>query len=280
MNLRRTIGLFAFLFAGPCLIDPSFAQDRSALRTLEGLLTQEPKPFVIVEASGAGTVTRGQGVVISEQGHVLTVGHVGWDKANGAFVDRFRVGFRGPGDGLPTGFVHTHKMIYRDREDAEFLERFYSAKLLKPKASRFVGGKDLGLLELKADGDFPTLPFFSEQKPDVEIGEVFHLCHFVYPHKSGSPTLLMNPIEVVGVAQTTSGMQYLAKGYYRVGSSGGAILKDGRLIGLQSAAYTVNADGVGEVPAGLVSFHLVWSDLIDDHLEAVAETEDDQDSAN
>ncbi|MEL6111073.1 MAG: hypothetical protein AAFU85_34120, partial [Planctomycetota bacterium] len=154
--------------------------------------------------------------------------------------------------------------------NAEFLERYYSAKWKKADDSRFVGKSDLGLLTIDADGQFPTLPFYSKGKPEIEIGEVFYLCHFSFPHKAGSPTLLVNPIEIVGLAQTTSGIQYLAKGYYRVGSSGGAILKDGRLIGIQSAAYTVNAEGVGEIPMGLISFQSVWSDLIDKHLESAA----------
>ena len=64
------------------------------------------------------------------------------------------------------------------------------------------------------------------------------------------------------MARTSSGFQYLAKGYYRVGSSGGALLKDGKLIGIQSAAYTVNAKNIGEIPMGLISFQLVWKDQV------------------
>jgi hypothetical protein len=64
-------------------------------------------------------------------------------------------------------------------------------------------------------------------------------------------------------------MQYLAKGYYRVGSSGGAILKNGKLIGIQSSAYTVNAKGVGEIPLGLISFHLVWKDRLSTLFETI-----------
>ena len=41
-----------------------------------------------------------------------------------------------------------------------------------------------------------------------------------------------------------------------------AILKDGKLIGIQSSAYTVNAKDVGEIPLGLISFHLVWKNQI------------------
>ena len=101
----------------------------------------------------------------------------------------------------------------------------------------------------------------------MEIGETLHLCHYNFPHKPADPLFLINPVEVVGVAQTSSGMQYLAKGYYRVGSSGGAILKNGKLIGIQSSAYTVNAEGGGEIPLGLISFHLVWKDRLSSILE-------------
>ena len=72
---------------------------------------------------------------------------------------------------------------------------------------------------------------------------------------------------MVGVAQTSSGLQYLAKGYYRIGSSGSAILKDGKLIGIQSSAYTVNAKDIGEIPLGLISFHMVWRNQIKQLLE-------------
>lgn len=286
MNVPPVVRL-VFVFATfQCLLASCGRANDGVLANLEKLLAQERKPFVIVEASGEGSVIRGQGVVISPEGHVLTAGHLSWDKANRRFADRFRVSFRGPSEGLPEGNIHSHKTIYRDREDAEFFERFYSAKWKKAEDSRFVAGSDLGLLTIDAEGKFPTLSFFSPKKPKIEIGDVFYLCHFSFPHKAGSPTLLVNPIEIVGLAQTTSGLQYLAKGYYRVGSSGGAILKDGRLIGIQSAAYTVNADGIGEIPMGLISFQPVWSELIDKHLESSAKPEPadqdspDQDSTN
>ena len=105
------------------------------------------------------------------------------------------------------------------------------------------------------------MDFFSKGKPTVNSGDVLHLCHFSFPHKAGDPFFLINPAEVVGIAQTSSGIQYLAKGYYRVGSSGGAILKNGKLIGIQSSAYTVNAKDIGEIPLGLISFQLVWGEM-------------------
>jgi hypothetical protein len=106
------------------------------------------------------------------------------------------------------------------------------------------------------------LEFYSSTQPKVSIGDTFHLCHYNFPHKPADPFFLINPIEVVGVAQTSSGLQFLAKGYYRIGSSGGAIIKNGKLIGIQSSAYTVNAKDVGEIPLGLISFHLVWKNQI------------------
>ncbi len=244
--------------------------DEEALDAIKRLAATDPKPFVLVEASGEGSVSRGQGVVITPQGHVLSAGHVSWDGTNGRFTDKFRISFRGTGKGLPEGAVHAHKTIFSDREDAVFFEHYYSATLPQQNGSRFVGTGDLALFNIKANGTFPCIDFYSKKKPKVRMGEVFHLCHFSFPHKPAEPTFLINPLEIVGVAQTTSGIQYLAKGYYRLGSSGGAILKDGRLIGIQSAGYTVNAKDIGEIPRGLISFQLVWGDLIESHLTPAA----------
>jgi len=236
------------------------------LGSIEQLAAADPKPFVLVEAIGEGNIIRGQGVVISAEGHVLSAGHVSWDGKNGRFADEFRISLRGTGDGLPKGAVHIHKTVYSDREDAVFFEHYYSAKLQKQHGSRFIGQGDLALFHINADGDFPKIDFYSEKKPRIQLGDVFHLCHFSFPHKAAEPTFLVNPVKIVGVVQTTSGIQYLAEGYYRVGSSGGALLKDGRLIGIQSAAYTVNAMDIGEIPMGLISFQLVWGDMVESHL--------------
>jgi hypothetical protein len=237
-----------------------------ALATIERLVASDPKPFVLVEAAGEGGVNRAQGVVVSPQGYVLSVGHVAWVEANQSFSDRFRVSFRGTGQGLPEGMVHVHKTTFSDFEDAPFFENYYSATLLQNGGSRYIGRSDLALFRIRAEGAFPQLEFWSRQKPEVKMGETFHLCHYNFPHKGADPTFLMNPVEIVGVAQTTFGTQYLAKGYYRVGSSGGAILKDGRLIGIQSSAYTINSKDAGEIPLGLISFQPVWGELFDDLL--------------
>lgn len=260
-----------FLFLVTTVFAMSFAphavrSDDELLEGIERLAAADPKPFVLVEARGEGSVTRGQGVVITAQGHVLSAGHVSWDGKNGGFTDNFRISFRGTGKGLPEGATHIHKTVFSDREDAVFFEHYYPAKLQKQNGSRFIGQGDLALFHINAKGTFPWIDFYAKKKPKVRLGDVFHLCHFSFPHKAAEPTFLVNPVEIVGVAKTTSGIQYLAKGYYRVGSSGGALLKDGRLIGIQSAAYTVNAKDVGEIPMGLISFQLVWRDLIESHL--------------
>ncbi len=258
------------------LLALSFQQGygQEKLGLIEKLVRAEPKPFVVVEASGKNTQSRGQGVLISEAGHVLSVGHVAWIGDDKAFTNAFRVSFRGTGKNLPSGAVHKHKVVFNDRENQEFLEHYYKAELLmqekkdkqnKQSSSRFIAGGDLAVFKIEAvdDKPFPKMEFFSKKKPSLKIGDTLHLCHYSFPHEAGNPLFLINPMEVVGVAKTSSGVQYLAKGYYRVGSSGGAILKDGKLIGIQSAAYTVNAKGIGEVPAGLISFELVWEDMFE-----------------
>lgn len=248
------------------------AQD--TLEVIEQLAGAEPKPFVIVEGSGKSSKSRAQGVVVSPKGYVLSVGHIAWIEADKAFTDDFRISFRGSGKGLPSQPAHVHRTSFSDRENTTFLEQFYPATLLKRGGTRFIGEGDLALFQIEAKtktepesvAGFPTLDFYSKEKPTLAAGDTLHLCHFTFPHKPGDPFFLINPVEVVGVAQTSSGIQYLAKGFYRVGSSGGAILKEGRLIGIQSAAYTVNATDVGEIPLGLISFELVWSDLVDEVL--------------
>ncbi|MDP6522799.1 MAG: hypothetical protein QGI24_05730 [Kiritimatiellia bacterium] len=246
---------------------PATVLAEDTLRILERQAERDPKPYVILEASQEGTTSRGQGVVITPLGHVLSAGHISWIDDNKKYSDTFRISFRGGSEGLPAGFVHTHKAVFSDREDTEFFEYYYNAELQKHNGSRFIGEGDLALFRIKAEGVFPKVEFFSKSKPKVKTGDVLHLCHYTFPHKAADPTFLINPVEVVGVAQTPHGLQYLARGYYRWGSSGGALLKGGRLIGIQSAAYTVNAKDIGEMPMGLISFQLVWSKLFEDLLK-------------
>ena len=234
------------------------------LGNLENLASMEPKPFVVVEASRNKVKNRGQGVVVSPQGHVLSAAHIAWIGKDGNYSEDFRISFRGNGKNLPQGQVHLHSTTFSDREDALFKENYYRGNLLRLAGSRFINGRDVALFKIKSEGNksFPFIDFYSSEKPTIKKGETFYLCHYNFPHKPADPFFLINPVEVVGVAQTASGFQYLAKGYYRIGSSGGAILKDGKLIGIQSSAYTVNAKDVGEIPLGLISFHLVWKNQI------------------
>ena len=48
--------------------------------------------------------------------------------------------------------------------------------------------------------------------------EKLSLMHYNFPNSPGDPHFMINPVEVVGVTETPSGLQYLARGYYRVGS--------------------------------------------------------------
>lgn len=250
------------------------AVDAQNMKELERLAALDPKPFVLVEAQVGDTVARAQGVVISSRGHVLSVGHLTFVSPEKGFSETFRIGLRGQAVGVPSGFTHLHRTKFADREGAEFHEHIYEAGLVQKGDTRFVGKADLSVFQLKGTGELPRIDFFSDGKPAVEVGETLYLCHFNSPHALADPTFLMNPVRVVGVAQTSSGLQYLAEGYYRVGSSGGAILKDGRLIGIQSSAYTINAKDLGEIPLGLISFHPVWRDLIAGFLDEWPEEAD------
>lgn len=243
--------------------------DPDGLKRFEKLSSMQPKPFVIVESSGNKIKNRGQGVVVSKEGHVLSAAHIAWIGEDGNYSEDFRISFRGNGKNLPGGAIHLHTTTFSDREDALFKENYYRGNLLRLAGSRFINGRDVALFKMKSAGNktFPSIDFYSSEKPSIKKGETFHLCHYNFPHKPADPFFLINPVEVVGVAQTASGLQYLAKGYYRVGSSGGAILKDGKLIGIQSSAYTVNAKDVGEIPLGLISFHAVWKSQFYDLLK-------------
>jgi len=100
--------LLTHLVVAALIAGSAIGGDRDSLRVLEGLVASDPKPFVLVEASGTGFVGKGQGVVITSRGHVLSAGHVSWDDANQRFVDNFRVSFRTENGNLPPGPVHTH----------------------------------------------------------------------------------------------------------------------------------------------------------------------------
>ena len=272
---RKIVSLFYLPFTftsaviGLIMNTPVSGYAENEISKLEKLANLDPKPFVVVEASGKDVKSRGQGVVISEEGHVLSAAHITWIDSEGNYSDDLRISFRGNEGNIPKGKVHLHTTKFSDREGAIFKEIYFGARLVRTRGSRFLEQMDVGLFKIDSKGvkSFPKIDFFSEKKPRIQIGEVFHLCHYNFPHKPGDPFFLINPVEVVGVAQTSSGLQYLAKGYYRIGSSGSAILKDGKLIGIQSSAYTVNAKDIGEIPLGLISFHMVWRNQIKHLLE-------------
>ncbi|MDD2601000.1 MAG: trypsin-like peptidase domain-containing protein [Kiritimatiellae bacterium] len=247
-----------------CALISCIATGGTDLGDIERLTMADPKPFVIVEAEGSGVVNRAQGVVIGSEGLVLSAAHVSWIDKNKSFSDKFRISFRGRDEAMPKGYVHTHKTVFTDKEETPFYEHYYQGELQMQGNSRFIGDQtDVALFKIKVDGNFPKLEFYSKKRPKVRIGDIFHLCHYNFPHQPADPTFLINPVEIVGMAQTSSGVQYLAKGFYRIGSSGGALLKDGKLIGIQSAGYTINAKDIGEIPLGLISFQLVWRDMIE-----------------
>lgn len=267
MNIGR--GWSVLIVVSSCLTYwPATGAAESPLAEVERLVAAEVKPFVVVEVAAENMVNRGQGVVISPQGHVLTAGHIAFVSPEKGFSDKTRISLRGRGEKFPGGYVHVHKTAFADREGAEFFEYFYGAELIRNKESRFFAEADLSVYRLKAGAELPYVEFFSQEKPKLEAGETLQLCHYNFPHQPADPTFLINPVKVVGMTQTPSGVQYLGEGYYRVGSSGGALLKNGRVIGIQSAAYTVNAKGGGETPLGLISFQLVWKQMFAEALGA------------
>ena len=206
-DLLRGKKVIALVFA----IQQAGAQNH--LPILEKLAEADPAPFVIVEGSGKDTKGRAQGVIISPKGHVLSVGHIAWIDTDKSFTDKFRISFRGTSKDLPAKPSHVHKAVFTDKEDANFFEHYFPAKLLKQGESRFIGKSDLAVFQLPAGKPYPKIDFFSKEKPVVSSGDILHLCHFTFPHKAGNPSFLMNEVEVVGVTKTSSGLQYLAKGF-------------------------------------------------------------------
>ena len=96
--------------------------DRDGLERFEKLSSMQPKPFVIVEASGKKIKNRGQGVVVSKEGHVLSAAHIAWIGEDGNYSEDFRISFRGNGKNLPQGQVHLHSTTFSDREE-HYLKR-------------------------------------------------------------------------------------------------------------------------------------------------------------
>ena len=140
------------------------------LDDLERFANMDPKPFVLIEASGDKIKNRGQGVVLSEDGLVISVGHASWLEEERAYSNRFRISFRGKKNGLPEGEVHRHTTRFSDREGTSFLETYYQAEQIRFEGSRFLDGADLGVFKIRGKGRFPRIEFFSQSQPDMEIG--------------------------------------------------------------------------------------------------------------
>jgi len=136
----------------------------------------------------------------------------------------------------------------------------------KERAPVCIDGKDLALLKIGTTAELPHVDFYSKEEPDIRLGERLYLCHYMFPDEKADPIFIISPIKVIGVAKNTSGIEYLAQGFFRWGSSGGAILKDGKLIGIQCNGYTVNSPA-GEVSLGHISFQVVYEKLIDGMIE-------------
>ena len=180
-DLLRGKKVIALVFA----IQQAGAQNH--LPTLEKLAGADPAPFVIVEGSGKNTKGRAQGVIISPKGHVLSVGHIAWIDADKSFTDKFRISFRGTSKDLPAKPSHIHKAVFTDKEDANFFEHYFPAKLLKQGESRFIKKSDLAVFQLPAGKPYPKIDFFSKEKPVLSSGDILHLCHFTFPTKPATP---------------------------------------------------------------------------------------------
>ena len=66
---------------------PARGYGENEISKLERLANLDPKPFVIVEASGKDVKSRGQGVVISNEGHVLSAAHQVIRENNGILME-------------------------------------------------------------------------------------------------------------------------------------------------------------------------------------------------
>jgi len=234
------------------------AQERGpSIESLMKIAGDDPKPFVVIGG--------GQGVVASD-GLVLTAAHVTFDEEAREHKDEAEVSFRKRVSRPWPGAAKRHELKVLDAGPATFSEETYKAGVIKKDGRAMIGGKDLGLLKIETTAELPHVEFYSREKPEIKIGDRLYMCHFVFPASAGEPTFLVSPLTVIGAAHTTMGVQYLAKGFFRWGSSGAAILKDGKLIGIQSNAFTVNTKFAGEIPLGHVSFEVVYEKLVEDFI--------------
>jgi len=228
------------------------------MKSLIKIAGGDPKPFVVIDG--------GQGVVVSSDGLVLTAAHVTFDKEESGHKDEVEVAFRKRVSRPWPGAVKRHATEIVDAGPATFFEETYKASVFKKDGKAMIGGKDLGVLKIKTTAELPHVELYSREKPEIKIGDRLYMCHYVFPMSAAEPTFLVSPLTVIGAAHTTMGVQYLAKGFFRWGSSGAAILKDGKLIGIQSNAFTVNTKFAGEIPLGHVSFEVVYEKLVEDFI--------------
>jgi len=224
---------------------------------LEKIASAKAKPFVIIQ-------NRGQGVVISGiDGYVLTAGHVVYDKDKKVYDAEPVISFRKPELKPWPNMFSSHKITFTDVEHGDFFEESYKSKVIKDGEDFFINRKDLALLKVATSGDLPSVSFYSKGKPKIKVGERLYLCHYVFPDQKGHPLFLVSPIEVLGMSDTQTGIQYFAQGFFRWGSSGSAILKDGKLIGIQSRGYTLNAEANVKTTLGHIAFEVVYEELIE-----------------
>ncbi|MEN6503030.1 MAG: serine protease [Planctomycetaceae bacterium] len=235
---------------------------------LEGMLAMagwNEKPFVVVGNDGD---EKGQGVLIRPDGYVLTAAHVTYDAKTKTHRGRISVSFRKKALSPWPGVFHRHTNTKVDAGPTDFFEEDYHSRLIKQGGRAQIDRADVALLKLETTAEaLPCVDFYSQDKPTLRLGDRVYLCHYMFPLQKGDPTFLISPAEIIGAAETTMGVQYLAKGLARFGSSGAAILKDGKLIGIQSNAYTANCD-LGEVPLGHFSFAPVWRGMAETRIAA------------
>ncbi len=256
MRFKLTFGVC--LLAAMCCANAVGAENGMTLKDMLKIAAVDVKPFVVIENGG-------QGVLISEDGLVLTAAHVTFDKDKLDHKDEVNVGVRTLTKTAPLpGAVKHNTLQMTDAGPAMYYQIDYKAGVLKRDGKAMIQKKDVGVVKLKATGKMPYVKLYSKEKPEIKLGDKLYLCHFVFPKKPGEPTFLVSPLEVIGAANATMGVQYLAKGFFRWGSSGGAILKDGKVIGIQSNAFTVNTHFAGEIPLGHISFELVYGKIIDE----------------
>jgi hypothetical protein len=65
----------------------------------------------------SNTVDKGQGVLISTQGHVLSVGHLNWCEAKDCYSDKFHISLRAADNvEVPSGMTSFH-LVWRSMFD-------------------------------------------------------------------------------------------------------------------------------------------------------------------